>query len=64
MSAAVAGSAAPSTIAWRGTPTLSPKRMKSSGCDTLQPEMRPVRPDGRGAVIGADAVTGIVAERG
>src|SRR5262249_7748875 len=29
-------------IEWRGTPTPSPKRMKRSGCDTLQPEMRPV----------------------
>ena len=40
--AAVVGSGTPRIIASRGTPTLSPKRMKSSGCETLQPEMRPV----------------------
>jgi hypothetical protein len=42
MSAAVVGSGTPSTMAARGTPMPSPKRMKSSGCETLQPEIRPV----------------------
>jgi hypothetical protein len=42
MSAAVVASGRPPTMSSRDTPTLSPKRMNSSGCNTLQPEIRPV----------------------